>query len=82
MAINVSVQYNGGFSPRYDTVDPILLQVPSENLIKCHEEILSSQPMFPPNLNVLTIFPPAWGMLTRFRCVQLFLETKARKDMV
>ena len=37
MAINVSVQYSGGFLPdMIDTVDLMLL--PSGNLIKCHQE--------------------------------------------
>ena len=36
LAINVSVQYNGGFLPDNHTVDPMLL--PSRNSIKSHEE--------------------------------------------
>ena len=47
MAVNVSVQYNGGFLP-----DIILLTLchylPSGNPIKGHEEVLSLQPMIPP----------------------------------
>ena len=48
MTINVvvSVQYNGGFLP-----DMILLTqcyLPSGNPIKCHEDVLSLQPMVPP----------------------------------
>ena len=45
MAINISVQYNGGFLPdiRYYTVDPRLL--PSENTFKYHVVALSFQPM-------------------------------------
>ena len=41
MAINVSVQYNGGLLSDiyYYTVDPMLL--PSGNPFKCHEEVLS-----------------------------------------
>ena len=42
MAINVSVQYNGGFLPDMTLVDPMLL--PTGNPIKCHEEVLSLQP--------------------------------------
>ena len=41
MAINISVQYNGG--RRNDTVDPRLL--PSGNPFKYHVEALSVQPM-------------------------------------
>ena len=70
MAMNVSVQYNERWvSPRYYTVDPMLL--PSGNPIKCHEEVLSLQPMIPPKR--FDIFPPDWGMLRRSRCVQIFL---------
>ena len=32
--------------------------LPSENPMKCHEEVLYSQPMVPPKLSVLTFFPP------------------------
>ena len=42
MAINVSVQHNGGLLPGKYIVDPWLL--PSGNLLKCHEEVLSLQP--------------------------------------
>ena len=45
MAIKVSVQYNGGLIPPHYTVDPMLL--PLGNPFKCHEDILSSQPMIP-----------------------------------
>ena len=44
MAINASVQYNGGFLPRHDAVDIILLPL-GKNPIKCNEEVLSLQPM-------------------------------------
>ena len=47
MAINVSVQYSGGFLP--DTI--ILLTLchsPSGDPIKYHEYVLSLQPMIPP----------------------------------
>ena len=62
MAINVSVQYNGGFLP-----DIILLTqcyyIPSGNPFKCPEQVLSSQPMILPKR--FDIFPPDWGMLRR-----------------
>ena len=54
MAINVSVQYNGGFLP-----DIILLTQYYDhwgNLIICHEEVSSLQPMIPPKRS--DIFPP------------------------
>ena len=41
MVINLSVYYNVWASPRYYTVDPWL----GNNLFKCHEEVLSLQPM-------------------------------------
>ena len=56
-------------SPWHYTADPMLL--PSENPFKCHEEILYLQPMIPPKR--FGIFPSDWGMLTRSRCVQIFL---------
>ena len=37
---------NGSASPRHDTVDPMLL--PLGNPFKCHEDVLSLQPMIPP----------------------------------
>ena len=46
VAINVSVQHNGGFFTRDYTVDPMLL--PSGNPFKCHEEVLYLQLTIPP----------------------------------
>ena len=54
VVITVSVQYNDG---RHDTVDPFLL--PSGNLIKCHEQVLSLQSMIPPKY--FDISPPLLG---------------------
>ena len=57
MAINVSVQYNGGLLPDINIyyVDPMLL--PSgRNPYKCHEEVLYLQPMIPPKR--FDKFPP------------------------
>ena len=68
MAINVSVQYNGGILPDIILLDPILLA--SGNPFKCHEEVLSLQPMIPPKR--FDIFPPDWGMLRRSRCFRFF----------
>ena len=69
MAINVSVHYNGGLLPDiHYTVDPMLL--PSRNPFKCHEEVLSLQPMIPPKR--FDTFPPDRGMLRRSRCVLIF----------
>ena len=60
IAINVSVQYNGGL-----ILPDIIL------LAKCHEEVLYLQPMIPPKR--FDILPPDWGMISRSRCVQIFL---------
>ena len=57
MAINVSVQYDGGFLPRHYTVDPMLL--PSGNPFKCHEEVLYFQLLIPPKR--FDIFSPRLG---------------------
>ena len=38
MAINVSVQYNGGLLPNIILLDPMLF--PSGHPFKCHEEVL------------------------------------------
>ena len=55
MAINVSVQYNGGFLPDITlSVDPMLL--PSGNPFKCHKEVLYFQLLIPPKR--FDIFPP------------------------
>ena len=69
MAINVSVQYTGGLLP-----DIILLtqcyyhRGTRLNVMKrfCICSLLS-------HLNVLTFFPPDWGMLRKSRCVLIFL---------
>ena len=58
MAINVNVQYNGGFLP--DTI--LLTQCYLHRgtclmpLFKCHEEVLYLQPLIPPKR--FDIFPP------------------------
>ena len=69
MAINVSVQYNGGLLP-----DIILLTqsyyhrgTRSNAMKRFCLRSLWSRP------NVLIFFPPDWGMLRRSRCVQIFL---------
>ena len=46
MAVNVDVEYNGEFSPRHHTVDPMLL--PLGNPVESCEGFLSLQSMFPP----------------------------------
>ena len=68
MAINVSVQYNGGLLP-----DIILLTqyyYHRGTRLKCHKEVLYLQPMIPPKR--FDIFPPGWGTLRRSRRVQIF----------
>ena len=69
MAINVSVQYNGGLLP-----DILLV-----SLCYCHRgtrlntiKRLCLSSLYSHVLNVLTIFHPVWGMLLRrFTCVQI-----------
>ena len=62
MAINVSVQYDGGFLP-----DIILLT----QRLNVMEEVLYFQLLIPPKR--FDFFPPDWGMLRRSRCIQIFL---------
>ena len=70
MAINVSVQYNGGLLP-----DIVLLT-------RCNYHRgtrLNAMKRFcicslRSHLNVLTFFPPDWGMLRRSRCVLIFFK--------
>ena len=67
--INVSVQYNGGLlADIILAVDPMLL--PSGNPFKCHEDVLSLQPMIPSKR--FDIFPLLCRMLRMSRCVQIF----------
>ena len=69
MAINVSVQYNGGFLP-----DIILLTqgyYHRETRLNAMGEVLYLQPMIPPKR--FDIFPPDWGMFRRSRCVQIYI---------
>ena len=51
ISINISVQYNCGLLP-----DIILLTQCYGNTFKCHEDVLSWQPMIPPKR--FDIFPP------------------------
>ena len=71
MAINISVQYNGGLLPDIILLTQCYMLLPLENPFKCNEEVLSLQPMIPPKR--FDIFPPDWGMLRRSRCVHIFL---------
>ena len=57
MAINANVPHNDGFLPGIILSDPMIL--PSGNPFKCHEEVLSLQPMSPPKR--FDIFPPLLG---------------------
>ena len=52
--------------------------LPSGNLFKCLEEVLYLQPMIPPKR--FDIFLSDWGMLRRFRYVQIFLETSLTRQ--
>ena len=69
MAINVSVQYNGGLLP-----DIILLAqcyYHRGTRLNAMKRVLYLQPMIPPKL--FGIFSPDLGMLRRSRCVLIFL---------
>ena len=65
---NASVHYYGGFLPNIVLVILFIMLVllyyyyyiPLENPIKCPEECLSLQPMFPPSKR-FGIFPPVLG---------------------
>ena len=48
--------------------------IPSANPFKCHEEVLSLQPMIPPKR--FDIFPPDWEMLRRSRRVSSDFSSK------
>ena len=57
MAINVSVQHNGGLLPDIILLDHMLF--PSGNPFKCHEEALYLQPLIPPKR--FDVFSPLTG---------------------
>ena len=71
MAINLSLQYSGKFLP-----DIVLLTLcyyhRGIRLYAMKRFCLGSLELCS-YLNVLTFFSPVWGMLRRFRCVQIFL---------
>ena len=67
MAINVSVQYNGGLL--HDII--LLTQCYYHRGTPLNAEVLCLQPMIPPKR--FDIFTPDWGMLRRSRCVLIFL---------
>ena len=66
MAINVSVQNNGGLLPDIILLTQSML-LPSGNPFKCHQEVLYLQSLIPPKR--FDISPPGWGMLSRSRRV-------------
>ena len=73
MAIPIRIQYNGGFIP-----DIILL---TECYYHRRTDLMSYKRfcLFSACshlINVFTIIPLVWGMLRRFRCVQIFLEVQ------
>ena len=76
MAINVSVQYNGGLLP-----DIILLtQRPYHRGTRLNAMKRFCICSLWADLNILTFFPPDWGMLRRSRCVLYFLQTRQATD--
>ena len=69
MAINLSVQYHGGF-----LFDMMLLTQCCyhwRTRLNAVKRFLSLQPMIP--LKRFDIFSPDWGMLRRSTCAQIFL---------
>ena len=62
MAINVSVQYNGGLLPDILLLTQSML-FPSGNPFICHEEVLYLQPLTPPKR--FDISPPLTGGYSR-----------------
>ena len=69
MAINVSVQYNGGL-----LLDIILLTqcyYHGGTRLNTMKMFLSLQPMIPPKR--FDIFPSDWRMLRMSKCVQIFI---------
>ena len=60
-----------GFSANHYIVDPMLLFYHRGTRLnfKCHEDVLSLQPIIPPKR--LTFSLPDWGMLRRSRCVHV-----------
>ena len=71
MAINVIVQYDGGFLPDIILLTQCYYHRGTRLKFKCHEEVLYFQLLIPPKR--FDIFPPDWGMLRRSRCIQIFL---------
>ena len=63
---------------RHYISDPMLL--PTGNPIKCHDEVLSLQPMIPPKRFDTPPPPLDWGMLRRSKCVQIFFETSLSRQ--
>ena len=71
MAINVSVQYNGGFLPDILLLTQCYYHHRGTRL-NAMKRFCILQPMIPPTKR-FDIFPPDWGMLRRSRCIQIFL---------
>ena len=69
MAINVSVQHNGGFLPGIMLLT--LCYYHRGTRLNVMKRFSSLQPMIPPKR--FDIFPPDLGMLRRSRCVHIFL---------
>ena len=58
MAINVSVQYNGGLLPDIILLTRNVTLIALGNPFKCHEDVSPLQSMIPPKR--FDIFPPVW----------------------
>ena len=72
MAINVSVQHNGGFLLGIIVLTQCYYHRGTP--FKCHEEILYLQPMIPPNKSV-DIFPLTGGCSEGLDAFRFFFRT-------
>ena len=70
MAINVSVQYNGGLLPDIILLTQGYYHNKGTRLKAMNRFCICS---LRSHLSVLTFFPPDWGMLRRSRCGVIFL---------
>ena len=70
MAINVSVQRNGGFLPGIILLTQCYYHRGAR--LNATKRFCTCSPMIPPKR--FDIFPPDGGMLKRSRCVQIFLD--------
>ena len=71
MAINVSVQYNGGLLPDIILLTQCYYHRGTRLNFKCHEDVLSLQPMIP--------FFPLYGMLRSLDAFRFYFEQQQQQ---